>query len=128
MSTYWVEYRKVAYDLILESQGQSQIFLDNEVEAYIVHLFANNFNRVDIGEEPIAIKILTSMQNSKNYAPIADECLLINSFPFKRKKWPSETYYRDMGQIAYGLANMVKMETNFDDASKVLHTVFKKIT
>ena len=128
MSTYWFEYRKVAYDLILESQGQSQIFLDNEVEAYIVHLFANNFNRVDIGDEPIAIKILTSMQNSKNYAPIADECLLINSFPFKRKKWPSETYYRDMGQIAYGLANMVKMETNFDDASKVLHTVFKKIT
>jgi hypothetical protein len=129
MYEHWHEYRKAAYDLILESEGLTATYLDNEVEAYIVHLFATNFNRTDIGEIPVAIKMLTAMQHqiSKNYQPIGDECLLINSFPFRRGKWPSDRYYRDMGQIAYSMANLSKMEKNFDSASLVLHTVFKKI-
>jgi hypothetical protein len=32
-----------------------------------------------------------------------------------------------MGQIAYGMANLEKMEKHFESASRVLHTVFKKI-
>ena len=127
MYEHWHEYRKVAYDLILESEGQTATYLDNEVEAYIVHLFATNFNRTDIGENPIAIQMLTAMQSTRNYKPIADECLLINSFPLKRRRWPSDTYYRDMGQVAYGMANLNKMEYHFESASKVLHSVFKKI-
>ena len=127
MYEHWHEYRKVAYDLILESEGQTATYLDNEVEAYIVHLFATNFNRTDIGDSPIAIQMLTAMQSTRNYKPIADECLLINSFPLKKKRWPSDTYYRDMGQVAYGLANLSKMEHHFESASRVLHSVFKKI-
>lgn len=127
MSPYWLEYRRVAYDLILEIEGQTSVYLNNEVEAYVVHLFATNFERTDIGETPVAIQMLTAMQTGKDYQPIADECLLINSFPFRRNKWPSSTYYRDMGQIAYGLANLTIMEKHFDSASHVLHSVFKKI-
>lgn len=127
MSPHWLEYRRAAYDLIIESEGQTATFLDNEVEAYIVHLFANHFDRTDIGDEPIAIQLMTAMQQNKHYQPIADECLLINSYPLRRRRWPSETYYRDMGQIAYGMANLVKMEQNFESASRVLHAVFKKI-
>lgn len=127
MYEYWHEYRKAAYDLIIESEGLTATYLDNEVEAYIVHLFATNFNRTDIGDNPIAIQMLTAMQSNKNYKPIADECLLINSFPFKRRRWPTKTYYKDMGQIAYGMANLAKMEQNFELASRVLHAVFKKI-
>ncbi len=127
MYEHWHEYRKVAYDLILESEGQTATFLDNDVEAYIVHLFAANFNRTDIGENAIALQMLTAMQTSKNYQPIGDECLLINSFPLRRRRWPTESYFRDMGQIAYGMANLPKMERDFESASKVLHTVFKKI-
>lgn len=120
---YWQEYIRVAYDLVLESEGQTGTFLENEVEAYLVHLFAKNFNRTDIGEQPIAMQILSSQK----YQPIADECLLINSYPLKRQRWPSDTYYIDMGTIAYGLANLPKMEQNFEDASRVLHTIFKRI-
>lgn len=120
---FWQDYIRAAYDLILESEGQSSTYLDNDVEAYIVHLFAKNFCRTDIGVEPIAIQILST----KNYQPIADECLLINSYPLKKRRWPSETYYVEMGTTAYGLANLPKMETHFEDASKVLHTVFRKI-
>lgn len=127
MSPHWFEYRRVAYDLILETEGQTSIYLDDEVEAYVVHLFATNFDRTDIGDIPIAIQMLTAMQNGQNYRPIADECLLINSYPFRKNKWPSNTYYKDMGQIAYGLANLSLMEKNFEIASRVLHSVFKKI-
>ena len=120
---YWQDYVRAAYDLILESEGQSATYLDNEVETYVVHLFAKNFLRTNIGEEPIAIQILST----KNYQPIADECLLINSYPLKKRRWPSDNYYVEMGITAYGLANIEIMERNFESASRVLHSVFKKI-
>lgn len=120
---HWYEYVRAAYDLILESEGQTAVYLDADVEQYIVHVFAKNFTRTDIGNEPIAIKMLTS----NNYQPIADECLLINSMGLKRRRWPSDTYYIEMGQTAYGLANIEIMEHNFENASRVLNTVFKKI-
>lgn len=121
---YWQEYVRAAYDLIIESEGLSSTFLDHEVEAYVVHLFAKNFNRTDIGDTPVAIQILST----DNYQPIGDECLLINSFPLKKRRWPSNTYYIEMGTIAYGMANLTLMEKNFENASKVLHTVFKRIS
>ena len=122
--THWQDYIRAAYDLILESEGQSSIYLDDEVEAYIVHLFARNFTRTDIGQEPIAIKMLSG---TTNYQPIADECLLIHSYPLKKRRWPTESYYSDMGVIAYGLANIEIMEQNFESASKVLNSVFRRI-
>jgi hypothetical protein len=121
---HWQEYVRAAYDLIIESEGLSSTFLDHEVEAYVVHLFAKNFNRTDIGDTPVAIQILST----NNYQPIGDECLLINSFPLKKRRWPSNTYYIEMGTIAYGMANLTLMEKNFENASKVLHTVFKRIS
>lgn len=123
MSNFWPEYVRAAYDLILESEGQSRTYLDNDVEAYVVHLFAKNFLRTNIGEQPVAIQILSTT----NYQPIGDECLLINSYPLKKCRWPTETYYVEMGITAYGLANLPKMEENFEDASRVLHSVFKRI-
>ena len=122
--THWQEYVRVAYDLILESEGKSKTYLQDEVETYVVHLFAKNFLRTDIGEQPIALQILTT----KNYQPIADECLLIHSYPLKRRRWPSDTYYREMGTAAYSLAHIEIMEQNFEQASRVLHTVFNRIS
>lgn len=127
---YWQEYVRAAYDLILESEGICNIFLEHEVEAYIVHLFAKNFQCTDIGKEPIAIKMLTEMQKPKKqakYQPIADECLIINSYPLRKTKWPSETYYKDMGCIAYGLANITSMEKNFANASTILNAMFQRL-
>jgi hypothetical protein len=116
----WQDFVKASYDLVMESEGLAKTFLDDEVENYVVHLLAKNFVKLQINEEAIAIQILSG----NNYQYIGDECLLINSYPLRRKRWPSDTYYRDMGTIAYGMACIPKMETNFDSASKVLHTVF----
>jgi len=129
MSAYWQDYVKAAYDLILESEGQTAVYLDNDVEQYVVHLFAKNFQRTDIGEQPIAIQMLEAVNGKQfdRYQTIADECLLIHSYPLKRRRWPTETYYLDMGTTAYGMANIEIMEHNFQTASQVLHTVFSKI-
>ena len=127
MHNYWFEYRKAAYDLIMESEGCTETYLDIEVEAYVVHLFAKNFTRTNIGEIPIAIQLLSDFSRSTNYQPIADECLLIDSYPLRKRRWPSETYYHDLGKLAYGMANNELMEHNFVNASRVLQNVFLKL-
>lgn len=119
----WHEFVKASYDLVMESESLSNTYLQDEVETYIVHLLAKNFNKLNIDEDAIAIQMLAGT----NYQHIGDECLLINSYPLKRRRWPSSTYYRDMGTIAYGMANLNIMETNFDNASRVLHSVFRRI-
>jgi hypothetical protein len=120
----WQEFVKASYDLVMESESLSKTYLQDEVETYIVHLLAKNFNKLNIDNEAIAIQILSGT----NYQHIGDECLLINSYPLSRRRWPTNTYYRDMGTIAYGMANMTVMENNFDPASLVLHTLFNRIS
>lgn len=119
----WNDFVRASYDLVMESESLSNTYLQDEVETYIVHLLAKNFNNLNINNEAIAIQIL----QGGDYQYIGDECLLINSYPLKQRRWPSLTYYRDMGTIAYGMANITVMESNFDNASKVLHSVFCRI-
>jgi len=128
MSKYWFEYVKYCYDLVLESEGKTSLVLEHEVEAHVVHLMARNFDRTDIGDQAIAIQILEAInkRGKQELVEIADECLLIHSYPFKKHRWPSLTYYQDMGTIAYGMANHV-MQNHFVPAGKILNTVFKNM-
>ena len=128
MSKYWLDYVKSCYDLIVESEGSTRIILDHDVEAYVVHVMANNFERTDIGVNPVALQILQAAQNNSRLDLLraADECLLIHSYPLRRTRWPSDNYYRDMGITAYGLANHV-MERHFESAGIVLTALFRKM-
>ena len=129
MSKYWFDYVKHCYDLVVESQGRSDFILDHEVEAYVVHLMARNFERSDIGETAVAIQLMQALNSGikEKLLPIADECLLIHSYPFKRQRWPTPTYYQDMGTTAYGMAGHI-MEEHFVPASQVLSSIFKRIS
>lgn len=124
---YWFEYVKHCYDLVVESEGNSQLVLEHEVEAYVVHLMAKNFNRVDIGSNPIAIQVMTALNspNKEKYLAAADECLLIHSFPLKQTKWPTKTYYLEMGSVAYGLAGHM-MEKHVEPATKIMSGIFAR--
>ncbi|NBP16728.1 hypothetical protein EBU95_20460 [bacterium] len=88
MSKYWFEYVKSCYDLIIESESITHKILNHEVEAYIVHLMAKNFHRSDIGEQPISLKVMQAINsNNRDFLiDIADECLLINSYPLRKSK------------------------------------------
>jgi hypothetical protein len=127
MNKFWFEYVKSCYDLVLESEKTTSIILNHEVEAYIVHLLAKNFERTDIGDNIMAFQIMEALhkKNNSELLSIGDECLLIYSYPFRKSKWPSNDYYKDIGIIAYGLANHI-MEKHFNLASKILYTVFNK--
>ncbi len=127
MSKFWLDYVKSCYDLVVESEGMTHLILDHEVEAYVVHLMARNFERTDIGSNAIAISLMTALNSGSKdtLISVADECLIIHSYPFKRKKWPTPTYYQDMGTTAYGLAGHM-MEEHFVPAGIILGAIFKK--
>jgi len=125
---YWLEYVKSCYDLVLESEGKTKIYLQHEVEAYVVHLMARNFRRSDFFQTPIAIQIMeaTKKGGKEKLLETGDDCLMIHSFPLRKNKWPTQSYYQEMGVIAYGLAGHM-MEENFIPASKILSNIFNEI-
>jgi hypothetical protein len=128
MSRYWLDYVKYCYDLVVESESRSDLVLDHEIEAHVVHLMARNFERTDIGNTAVAISLMQAINSGSknNLVSVADECLLIHSYPFRQHRWPSATYYQDMGTTAYGLAGHI-MEDHFVPASRVLHSIFRRI-
>jgi len=128
MNKHWFDYVKSCYDLVLESEGLTQLVLEHEVEAYVVHLLARNFERTDIGSNAVAIAMMEAInaKSRDNLISVADECLLIHSYPFRRNRWPSMKYYQDMGTTAYGLAGHM-MEDHFIPAGQVLNTIFKRV-
>jgi hypothetical protein len=127
MNKYWLDYVKHCYDLVLESEGRTELILDHEVEAYVVHLMARNFERTDIGQKAVAISMLEAVNRGHRdqLVSVADECLIIHSYPFRQGRWPSPTYYQDMGITAYGLAGHM-MEDHFVPAGQVLSAIFKR--
>lgn len=129
MSKYWLDYVKSCYDLVVESQGITNVVLDHEIEAYVVHLMANNFERTNIGAQAVAIQMLSAVQTGKRQQllEVADECLIIHSYPFKKTRWPSPSYYKEIGTTAYGLAGHV-MEDHFVPAAVVMNAIFSRKT
>lgn len=121
----WFDYVKVGYDLVTEHAAILSVNLDHIAESQIVHIFARNLKRTDIGTQPIATLMMEAVQanDKKALGTVADECLLIQSFPLRKHRWPSDTYYIDMGIIGYGLAGNTVMENNFIPASKILNSM-----
>jgi hypothetical protein len=127
MNKYWLEYVKNCYTLVLESEGEINVILNHDAEAHIVHLMARHFETTAIGNVAIAIRLLEAMNSGRADAliSVADECLLIHSYPIRRSKWPTNTYYQEIGITAYGLAGHM-MEKHFIPASKVITAIFNK--
>lgn len=130
---YWQEYVRSSYDLVLEAEGKAAVYLNDDIESYLVRLLARWFDRADIPPEtPVAILLMTAMQKPKEQelAKVADICLFYDSFKIKHQRWPSNSYYRDMGQIAYGMAYTAsndrlynQLETKFSSCSKILSNI-----
>jgi len=103
---HWMTYVKHAYEVVLESEAKECIHLDHETEAYVVHLWARYIDKPLINKDPVCIKLMSSLdlpnhQKKEQLKAVGDECLLINGLKLQRKRWPSDTYYKDMGQIAF---------------------------
>ena len=128
--TNWETYVKESYSLIKEAEQALSITLEHNVEAYLVHLFAHFMDKPNINTEPVGIKLLTSAnlpiaQRKVLLKDVGDECLLINAMEWNKRRWPSNNYYTEMGQMAYmNRAFAVRpVEDIYDDLSMEFNTV-----
>ena len=102
-------YVKASYEIVSYAKTNVNEELDQTLESYLVELIARHFRECNFGEKPIAISILESsslpdFQKKQSMAAIGDECLFIHGFEIKKRRWPSDSYYQNMGKIAYGSA------------------------
>lgn len=132
---HWQDYFRSSYELIIEAEGKAHTYLNEDLESYLVRLLARCFDRNDIPPDtPVSIMLMTAMNGSRDreqqLAKVADTCLFYDSFKYKMPRWPSPTYYKDMGKIAYGMAHVAghndlyeQLEHNFTRCSKVLSSI-----
>lgn len=104
--TNWETYVKESYDLVRRAENELTVTLAHEVEAYIVHLFAYYLDKPLVNTVPIGIKLLSASNlpvptRKEVFKSVGDECLLINAMEWNKRRWPSDSYYADMGQMAY---------------------------
>jgi hypothetical protein len=128
--TNWQIYVKESYDIVRRAECELTVNLEHEIEAYLVHLFAHYMDKPQVNTEPICIKLLESTakplaQREKILKEVGDECLLIHSMEWGRPRWPSSTYYQDMGQSAYVNRAFIKRppEMLYDDLAMSFSTV-----
>lgn len=136
--TDWNPYIRAGWELVTEATSVTPVYLDPEVEHFLVFTIARTIERTDIGRETVAIKILEaqSVPRGKSRQPIlraiGEECLFIDAWEIKKKKWPTNTYYSQMGQIAFlqsALSTrpnnelLEKASNSFGMLSNVLRTV-----
>lgn len=134
---FWAEYVRAGYDVVMEAQGHSRLYLDHDMEAFLVHVVARTFERTDIWNQPIAVKLLTaqqlpSYQKQTALRELGEECLFIDGWQIKQNLWPGPKYFEDMGKLAFGFASMASRPhddlleaaaNNFNQASLILRSV-----
>lgn len=126
--TNWEIYVRESYDLIKEAESELMISLTEDLEAYIVRLFASFMDKPVVNDEPVGVKLLSSrslpLQERKTVLRnVGDECLLVHSMEWGKSRWPTETYYMEIGQAAYVNRAFVvnPPEGIFDDLALEFH-------
>lgn len=134
---HWMTYVKAAYEVIMLAESKSNINLDHEVEAFVVHTFARYMEQPNIPTDTIAVKMLVAVNENggvkkAHLQQIAEECLLIDGLELNRGRWPTKKYYSDMGKLALEHRAWTdrppelfyeKLAGDFDNISCVLHNV-----
>lgn len=134
---HWESYVRASWVLIMEAEGRSQEYLDTGIESYLVHTMARTFDKSLIWGRPVATAMLEA-QSLPRYRKkeimqrVGEECLFIDAWQIRQRRWPSPTYFADMGAIAFGTAAVSTrpaddlldaVSNNFSRLSKVLRTV-----
>lgn len=99
----WQPYLKASWELVMESEGKSQVFLDQELEAYLVHMMARNFRKTQFPPDIVCLEF-SRAKTKDDYRDIGDSCLLVDAWDVKRARLVERQYYEKMGQIAYARA------------------------
>ena len=114
---HWQPYIKAGWEIVMEAQGKSQVFLASDMEAFLVHVIARTIDKPNMWERPVAVKILGAQTLSGSHRAtalqsIGEECLFIDGWQLKQARWPTQTYFIDMGEIAFGMASISTRPAN----------------
>ena len=118
----WHPYIKASWQLVLESEGKTQTFLQEDLEAYLVHMIARTMTNPFIPPDIICLEFMKA-KNNDDYRNIGDSCLFVDAWDVKRAKTVEQDYYEKMGKIAYGFAALDIVAENFNFLSKVLRNM-----
>ena len=113
----WQPYLRASWEMVMESEGKTQVFLEEELESYLVHMMARNFRNQDFPPDIICLE-LARAKSKDDYRFIGDSCLFVDAWNIKRAKLVERNYYEKMGQIAYQSAAI---------ASRPIDQLFEKI-
>jgi len=102
----WDIYVRESYELIKRAEDSLTVNLPHDLEAYLVHLFAYYIDKPKVNTVPVSLRLLSASSlpvssRKEIFKSVGDECLLINSMGWGNNRWPSQSYYLDMGQMAY---------------------------
>ena len=79
---HWQPYIKAGWEIVMEAQGKSQVFLASDMEAFLVHVIARTIDKPNMWERPVAVKILGAQTLSGSHRAtalqsIGEECVLV---------------------------------------------------
>lgn len=127
----WSPYIKAGWQLVMDSEGKTQIHLREELESYLVHMMARTM--VDPGIPPDIICLeFVKAKTKEDFRRIGDSCLLVDAWDIKKARAVSSDYYENIGRVAYCYASIrsnpvdplfEEVSRNFKFLSRVLrHT------
>lgn len=127
----WEPFIKASWQLVMESEGKTQIYLKEDLEAYLVHMMARSMSDPGIPPDIICTEFIGA-KSKEDFRRIGDSCLFIDAWNVRRAKTVAQDYYENMGRIAYSYAAIRSKPTdelfetvakNFSFLSKVLKGV-----
>lgn len=104
-------YVKASWEIVMEAESVSEIFLNQTLEVYLVNTMAKKFD-TPLNDSSMSISLLeaTKLPNTQKkqiVQEVGDNCLFIDAWQLKKKRWPHRQYYEDLGRIAYNIAATV---------------------
>jgi hypothetical protein len=102
----WQPYIRASWEIVMECENRCQLFLDEELEAYLVHMMARNFRKQDFPPEIVCLEF-TRARTSEDFRQIGDSCLFVDAWDIRRAALVGRDYYEKMGQAAYSYAASV---------------------
>jgi hypothetical protein len=113
----WQPYLKASWELVVQAEGRSEVSLDDDLEAYLVHMMARNFRNTRLPPDIICLEFPLA-RTPEDFRQIGDSCFFIDAWDVRRAKLVSRDYYERMGQLAYGSAAL---------ASRPIEPFFERI-
>lgn len=99
----WQPYLRASWEIVMECESRSQLFLDEELESYLVHMMARNFRNPPLVPDIVCLEF-SRAKTPEDFRQIGDSCLFVDAWGVRRARLVGTDYYEKLGQTAYAYA------------------------